>query len=66
MPCNCGKGVPKEAITSAAATALISGQGPTPTYETTYGDGSTESFDRYVDAKTAAVRKSGTVREVRG
>lgn len=66
MPCNCGKNSrPKEALTSAAATALIEGQ-QLQGYKVEQADGSTENFDHYVDAKTVARKTGGRLSEIRG
>ena len=64
MPCNCGKSRPKEALTSAAATALLENnlQG----YKVTDPNGNESMHDQYIDAKIEAQRNGGHLREVRG
>jgi hypothetical protein len=53
----------KEAITSAAAEALVAAS--VPKYEVSRPDGTSDTHELYVDAKTDAVRSGGTLREVR-
>lgn len=62
MPCGCNGGRPKEAMTAAAATAMLSSS---PRYQVTRPDGTQEVMDLYVDAKTEARRTGGSVTEVR-
>lgn len=65
MPCNCGKSRPKEALTSAAATALIQGQ-QLQGYKVTLPDGTESEHGQYVDAKIEANRTGGRLSEIRG
>jgi hypothetical protein len=61
MACGCGKR--NIGVTSAqAAAAYLASQ---PKYQVTRPDGSQETFDLYVDAKTEARQAGGTLTEVR-